>query len=446
MAAQPQPWIDQSLALLEQMETERSALARALADVESRIENIGRSVERTDVLLDELEDRSERVQKARRELRERQEQLVRAQDELWQRLHALRNDRERLKAAERRLSLDAAIVENQGAGLPEELSGAETRRRDLEHKLAHLNVLRRDVAMELAKLEVEMNRMMSQLEAMADAEEDREAYPEPIPVSPTRSTKLRLVTELDDESRRRTRNVRALTQTFDRDEPSKVTTLRFNGDLDPDSELFLDEEERSASLAALDLHPEVGPQVGSEQARVGTEALGDVALVTPVAPTHWIEEEDAGEAAIVRWPAWWTQRRNQAIAAGAALGMALLVWALSAGGGGSATPDSGTAMAGVVPAAASQTTSSGRDVTIIPSAPVEPDPNDFAVPAPAADSPEALQPTDAAPERVTTSRPVARRAARRGKTASPAAASQAEPARPTKRIELRADDDPLAGL
>src|SRR5690606_4323042 len=87
MAAQPQPWIDQSLALLEQMETERSALARALADIESRIENIGCSVDRTDVLLDELEERSERVQKARRELRERQEQITRAQDELWQRLH-----------------------------------------------------------------------------------------------------------------------------------------------------------------------------------------------------------------------------------------------------------------------------------------------------------------------------------------------------------------------
>src|SRR5690606_18023556 len=212
-------------------------LARALADIESRIENIGCSVDRTDVLLDELEERSERVQKARRELRERQEQITRAQDELWQRLHALRNDRERLKAAERRLALDAAIVENQGAGLPEELSSAEQRRRDLEHKLAHLNVLRRDVAMELAKLEVEMNRMMSQLEAMADAEEDRAGHPEPIPVSYTRSTKLRLVTEIDDESRRRTRNVRALnTASFDKEEPSKVTTLRFNGDLAPDSE------------------------------------------------------------------------------------------------------------------------------------------------------------------------------------------------------------------
>src|SRR5690606_31441443 len=230
---------------------------------------------------------------------------TRAQDELWQRLHALRNDRERLKAAERRLALDAAIVENQGAGLPEELSSAEQRRRDLEHKLAHLNVLRRDVAMELAKLEVEMNRMMSQLEAMADAEEDRAGHPEPIPVSYTRSTKLRLVTEIDDESRRRTRHVRALnTASFDKEEPSKVTTLRFNGDLAPDSELFLDEEERSASLAELGLAPEPAPVAPAEQA--AEAALPVAPTPEAIEPMHWIEEDDSSAAAGVRWPAWWT--------------------------------------------------------------------------------------------------------------------------------------------
>jgi len=444
MAAQPQPWIDQSLALLEQMETERSALARALADIESRIENIGCSVDRTDVLLDELEERSERVQKARRELRERQEQITRAQDELWQRLHALRNDRERLKAAERRLALDAAIVENQGAGLPEELSSAEQRRRDLEHKLAHLNVLRRDVAMELAKLEVEMNRMMSQLEAMADAEEDRAGHPEPIPVSYTRSTKLRLVTEIDDESRRRTRNVRALnTASFDKEEPSKVTTLRFNGDLAPDSELFLDEEERSASLAELGLAPEPAPVAPAEQA--AEAALPVAPTPEAIEPMHWIEEDDSSAAAGVRWPAWWTQRRNQGIAAGAVAAVGLHAWALSAMGGSDA-PASGTAMAGVVPVAASEGGAAGP-VTVIPSAPVEPDPNDFAAPAPAAIAlPDSEEPRDAVGTTESRPRSPARRSApRRGRVSTPSN-DASEPARPAKRIQLRADDDPLAGL
>lgn len=439
MAAQPQPWIDQSLALLEQMENERGGLARALLDIESRIEQVHHSVDRTDVLLDELEERSERVQKARRELRARQDAMARAQEELWQRLMLLRQDRERMRSAERRLSLDATIVENQGAGLPDELSVAEANRRELEHKLANLNVLRRDVAMELARLEVEMNRMVNQLEAIAEAEESRDAAGDvaAMPLPSSRAPRLRLVTG-DEGANVPTRSIRPVKVAIsaDDDEPSRVTTLRFSGDLEPDSELFREDEDPATRDEA---HQALLEQSFATFSSAWTPEMAEV-------------DEEKRVSFRPPWLAWSLEGRRPWALGGAAALAVITAFALALGGR-SGNPGE-TAAASLAPAGSDVSAADeARPITVIQSAPVEPERIDFGGASAPTEAPSSAEPrSEAAPSSAAGASTASRSSTSRSpRSRTPAAARAKRPSDATDsktfaKVQLRSDDDPLAGL
>jgi len=419
MAAQPQAWIDESLALLEKMDGERDGLARALADIEHRIREIHHSVEHTDVQLDELEERGEELIQARRALQARHEEILRARDELWQRLLVIRNDRERVRAAERRLALDVAMTEHRHGDLPEELATAEGRRRDLEQKLVNLNALRRDVAMELAKLEVEMGRMVGQIERLAEAAENEEADERVAVPAPPRGGRLRLVTP--DES---------VEQPIPppMQQHSVVKTLRFHGGLQPDSGLYGEEE--------------------------GSSAGADI-------PVSYTRETMLSRVRATGLRVAANSRRSL-VAAGLLGGVVVLGLIAVASGGGN--PSNAAAAAAVLPLAAQSSAASDAPVTVIPSAPVEPYPDELSqaplppVPAPVASASAAMLAVGADEEQPEltpaadpepTKRPAKRRAARRSSASKRAASARpAESASDSgfKKVELRADDDPLAGL
>lgn len=174
MAAELRIWIERSVAQLEGMEQEHLGLTQALADIERRVEEVRCGVENNDEVLDRLEEELEGLERDKHSLEQRRRRLARQQAELWDRLLELWKRREMVQAAELALTMERERHEQRRRALPGQLQAADSQRRQLEHRLANLHALRREVAEEVAHLELDMHRLVSALERVADSDDEAE--------------------------------------------------------------------------------------------------------------------------------------------------------------------------------------------------------------------------------------------------------------------------------
>src|SRR5690606_15459627 len=121
------------------------------------------------------------------------------------------------------------------------------------------------------------------------------------------------------------------------EESSRLSTLRFNGDLGPDSELFRDGEDDEKSVRARSSR--TAPPVSSSAVEEDTAA--------------WLEDDgtetEGAGLSVHPWLAWLGVRKNQAIVGGMSVAIVGVLWAsASIGGKSDVQATSGTAAASVV--------------------------------------------------------------------------------------------------
>ncbi|GEM_PF-3992709 len=174
MAAAPQEWIDHSLALLEQLESDREGLAQTLEDLERRADELRESMQEANARLEDLEDEDARLEDARKGVERRHAEIASRQAELWDRLIELQEEREHIKSEEQSLQRESAGLETREHNLPGLFEAAEHERRKVEQEIASSHRMRDEIAGELTRLDQEMQRMVAALEAVADAPTDDE--------------------------------------------------------------------------------------------------------------------------------------------------------------------------------------------------------------------------------------------------------------------------------
>src|SRR5690606_41826474 len=92
MAAAPQEWLESSFALLERLESERDGLASALEELDRRLDNLHRGVDRASVELGDMQREHRQIEELRRALARQADEVEAGQFPLWGKLMAIQRE------------------------------------------------------------------------------------------------------------------------------------------------------------------------------------------------------------------------------------------------------------------------------------------------------------------------------------------------------------------
>lgn len=172
MAAAPQEWLESSFALLERLESERDGLASALEELDRRLDNLHRGVDRASVELGDMQHEHRQIEELRRALARQADELEAAQSRLWDKLMAIQREREAIKDAEADLLERVTTLESRETTLPLRFQQTQAEKHKLEDEIASASRTRDDIARELESLNAEMTHMIRALEAVAEDPDD----------------------------------------------------------------------------------------------------------------------------------------------------------------------------------------------------------------------------------------------------------------------------------
>lgn len=179
----PQEWIDQSVAFLERLESQRNGLEAALNDAEVRVDTLTARVWQSDQAIGQLERATKSFGAAEKSLSTRRDQLEERRQQLREALRQVQRERDAVLGAEADLARDMAKLEQCRHRIPEQLCEAVTEHDALSRELAAGRQMRDELAAEVERIDGEMGQVIRALEVVVPDDTNESAD----------STKLKLV-------------------------------------------------------------------------------------------------------------------------------------------------------------------------------------------------------------------------------------------------------------
>ncbi|MEM9457812.1 MAG: hypothetical protein AAGF11_26775 [Myxococcota bacterium] len=179
----PQEWIDQSVAFLERLESQRDGLETALGDAEVRVDTLTARVQQSDQAIGQLERATNSFGAVEKSLSERRDQLDKRRQQLREALRQVQRERDAVLGAEADLAQDMATFEQCRHRIPEQLCEAVAQYEVLSRELTAGRQTRDELAAEVERIDGEMGQVIRALEVVVPDDTNESAE----------STKLTLV-------------------------------------------------------------------------------------------------------------------------------------------------------------------------------------------------------------------------------------------------------------